>query len=417
MKVLFVHQNFPGQYKHLAAALADDDRNEVIAIGEQGNLGRLRHPKIKEIGYEKPRGAGPQTHHYVRGMEAAVRRGQAVTRVGMDLLRRGFVPDVICCHPGWGEGLFLADLWPRSKRLYFIEFFHHARGFDAGFDPEFPQEFDEIFKIRARTATMLLSLEAADWGLVPTRWQLSSIPEAYQGKISTIHDGIDTELVRPDPDVRLSFKSGATLSKSDEVITFVNRNLEPYRGYHMFMRALPEILRRRPNAQVLIVGGDEVSYGRRPADGKSHKEIYLNEVKDKLDMSRVRFLGRIPYEQFVKLLQVSSVHVYLTYPFVLSWSMLEAMSAGCLVVGSRTPPVQEVISDGHNGLLVDFFKPDEIADAIDRVLEHPDKMQKVRDQARKTVVERYDLKTRCLPKHIQLVKTLAIGKRPRVKAA
>jgi glycosyltransferase involved in cell wall biosynthesis len=217
--------------------------------------------------------------------------------------------------------------------------------------------------------------------------------------------------------VKLSFKSGATLSKSDEVITFVNRNLEPYRGYHMFMRALPGILRRRPNAQVLIVGGDEVSYGRRPADGKSHKEIYLNEVKDQLDMSRVRFLGRIPYEQFVKLLQVSSVHVYLTYPFVLSWSMLEAMSAGCLVVGSRTPPVQEVISEGHNGLLVDFFKPDEIADAIDRVLEHPDKMQKVRDQARKTVVERYDLKTRCLPKHIQLVKTLAIGKRPRVKAA
>jgi len=417
LKVLFVHQNFPGQYKHLAAALADDDQNEVVAIGEKGNLGRLQHPKVKEIGYEKPRGANPETHHYVRGMETAVRRGQAVTRVGLALLRKGFVPDIICCHPGWGEGLFLGDLWPNSKRLYFIEFFHHAHGFDAGFDPEFPQEFDEIFKIRARTATMLLSLEAANWGLVPTRWQLSSIPEVYQSKISTIHDGIDTDLVRPDPDVTLTFKSGASLTKSDEVITFVNRNLEPYRGYHIFMRALPEILRRRPNAQVLIVGGDDVSYGRRPPEGKSHKEIYLDEVRDQLDISRVRFLGRIPYDQFVKLLQISSVHVYLTYPFVLSWSMLEAMSAGCLVVGSRTPPVQEVISHGHNGLLVDFFKPDEIVDAIDRVLEHSDKMQKVRDQARKTVVDRYDLKTRCLPKHIQLVKTLAIGKRPRVKAA
>lgn len=417
MKILFVHQNFPGQYKHLAAALADDDQNEVVAIGEKGNIGRLRHPKVKEIGYEKPRGANPDTHHYVRGMESAVRRGQAVTRVGLALLRKGFVPDIICCHPGWGEGLFLGDLWPKSKRLYFIEFFHRAHGFDSGFDPEFPQEFDDIFKIRARTATMLLSLEAATWGLVPTRWQLSSIPDEYQSKMSTIHDGIDTDLVRPDPDATLTFQSGASLSKSDEVITFVNRNLEPYRGYHIFMRALPEILRRRPNAQVLIVGGDEVSYGRAPADGKSHKEFYLDEVRDQLDMSRVRFLGRIPYDQFVKLLQVSSVHVYLTYPFVLSWSMLEAMSAGCLVVGSRTPPVQEVISHGHNGLLVDFFKPDEIVDAVERVLEHPDKMQKIRDQARKTVVSRYDLKTRCLPKHIQLVKTLAIGKRPRVKAA
>jgi glycosyltransferase involved in cell wall biosynthesis len=417
MKFLFVHQNFPGQYKHLAAALADDSRNQVVAIGEKGNLGRLRHPKVTEVSYEKPRGASSGTHHYVRGIETAVRRGQAVVRVAIALRRNGFVPDVICCHPGWGEGLYLADVWPNSKRLYFFEFYHHAQGFDCGFDPEFPQEFDEVFKIRTRNAVMLLSLAAADWGLVPTRWQRSSLPEEFQPKISQIHDGIDTEVVRPNPDTELFFKSGLKLAKSDEVITFVNRNLEPYRGYHSFMRALPEIMRRRKNAHVVIVGGNEVSYGRRLPDGKTYKEMYLEEVRDQLDISRLHFLGRVPYSQFVELLQVSSVHVYLTYPFVLSWSMLEAMSAECLVVGSRTPPVEEVITDGENGLLVDFFKPLEIADAVDRVLDHPDRMQAIREQARKHIVEHYDLKTKCLPKHIKLVKTLAMGKRPRVQAA
>lgn len=228
-----------------------------------------------------------------------------------------------------------------------------------------------------------------------------------------IHDGIDTERVKPDAKavVRLA-RSGLTLKPGDEVVTFVARNLEPYRGFHVFVRALPEIQKRRPNAIVLIVGGDDISYGRRLPQGETWRRKMLGEVGDRLDMRRIRFVGRISHDDFVALLRVSAVHVYLTYPFVLSWSMLEAMSAGCLVIGSATPPVEEVIRDGDNGLLVDFFSPPGIAEAVDRVLRHPDRMADIRGRARRTVIERYDLRAVCLPRHIALVDTVASGRLP-----
>jgi glycosyltransferase involved in cell wall biosynthesis len=231
--------------------------------------------------------------------------------------------------------------------------------------------------------------------------------------MTVIHDGIDTDRVKPDPQVRLGLaKSGLKLRPGNEVITFVNRNMEPHRGFHVFMRALPEIQKRRPNAVVLIVGGDDISYGKRLPPGETWRQKMLAEVGDRLDMRRVRFVGRIPYNDFVAMLQVSAVHVYLTYPFVLSWSMLEAMSAGCLVIGSSTPPVQEVISDGDNGLLVDFFSPQAIAETIDRVLSHPDRMADIRVRARQTVVEHYDLRGVCLPRHVALVDAVAAGRLP-----
>jgi glycosyltransferase involved in cell wall biosynthesis len=196
------------------------------------------------------------------------------------------------------------------------------------------------------------------------------------------------------------------------VITFVNRNLEPYRGFHVFMRALPEIQRRRPNAWVLIVGGEDVSYGARLPDGQTYRQKAMAEVGASLNMERVRFLGRVPYADFVRLLQISGVHVYLTYPFVLSWSMLEAMAAECLVVGSATPPVEEVIRDGDNGLLVDFFSKTGLADAIDRVLDHPDRMRALRMRARQTVIDGYDLKSVCLPRQLALVDDVAALRLP-----
>lgn len=412
MNILFVHQNFPGQYKHLAPAMARQGHT-VIGLGEAKNLKQqatnpLSEAGVKLIGYDTPKGASPSTHHYIRGLESGVRRGQAIVRATMQLRKQGFIPDIICAHPGWGEALYLKDVFPKAKHLYFLEFFYRANGSDVGFDPEFPNQLDDLFRVRTKNATLLLSLEAMDWGVSPSAWQRDQHPAVYHDRISVIHDGINTKTVQPNPEAQVTLDQ-VTLTASDEVITYVARNLEPYRGFHMLMRSLPEILRHRPNAHVLIIGGDDVSYGRRPPEGQTYRELYLAEIQDQIDRDRVHFLGKVPYQLYLSVLQISSAHIYLTYPFVLSWSMLEAMAAGCLVIGSATPPVQEVLRHQENGLLVDFFQTKEIVEAIDHVLDHPEQMQPLRENARKTVVENFDLEQICLPRHIKLLETLASG--------
>jgi len=410
VKVLFIHQNFPGQYRHLAAALAADSGNQVVAVGDAQEAGkRERIPGVHLHCYESSQGATPSTHAYIRNLESGVRRGQQVCRLILKLRAGGFVPDVICCHPGWGEGLYVKDVYPNAKVLGYFEFFYHGTGADVGFDPEFPESLDDQLRVRTKNTVQLLSLASMDWGISPTRWQWSLYPPEYRQKISVIFDGIDTDEIRPAPEISVGLAERIRLTRNDEVITFVSRALEPYRGIHTFIRALPELLRRRPNARVIVVGTDQVSYGKSLEQG-SYRRRYLDEIGQKLDLSRVHFTGWLPRHRLNDVLQLSSVHVYLTYPFVLSWSMLEAMSTDTLVIGSRTAPVQEIIEDGRNGLLVDFFQPLEIADAVDRVLSHPDRMQCLRDEARRTIQQNYDLKTVCLPKQLKLLRALADGR-------
>jgi glycosyltransferase involved in cell wall biosynthesis len=202
------------------------------------------------------------------------------------------------------------------------------------------------------------------------------------------------------------------LGYGDEVVTYVARNLEPYRGFHTFMRASAEILRRRPRARIVVVGGDEVSYGNPPASGRNYRETLLWELGSKLDLSRLHFLGRIPYDSYVKLLQVSAAHIYLTYPFVLSWSFLEAMACGCAMIGSDTPPVMEVLRDQENGLAVDFFNPFAIADKVDEVLDDPTRTAILRERARETAVRSFDLTSRQLPLWDRLIEDLLARRRP-----
>lgn len=408
MNILFVHQNFPGQYKHLAQFFAANRNNQVATLSERYPDRPLKMAHMKHVFYDKPQGAGDRTHHYLRGAEAAVRRGQAAAKAAMGLKESGFTPDIICAHPGWGEALYLKDIFPKTPILNFYEFYYNARGADVGFDPQFPSSFDDALKIRTRNTVHLLSLVSADWGVSPMVWQHSQFPAAFRPMISVIHDGIDTRTVRPDAGAVLKIdKLGLEFTRKDEVVTYVSRNLEPYRGFHVFMRALPEMLRRRPKAHFVIVGGDEVSYGRAPKEGKNWRQVMMEEVGSALDMSRVHFVGKLPYPTFLKMLQVSSAHVYLTYPFVLSWSMLEAMASGALVIGSRTQPVEEVIVDGENGLLVDFFSPPALAARVDEALSDPGRMEALRKRARETVVERYDLQSVCLPQHLALISTLS----------
>ena len=405
MKVLFVHQNFPGQYRHVAAALAQTPGWEVAALGDVKNVKqRPAIPGVKLAGYPTPQPATKSTHHYVTPLEGAVRRGQAVAKACLELKKRGFTPDLIHAHPGWGEALFLKDVFPDARLTLYCEFFYRALGSDVGFDPEYPSNFDDTFRVRVKNAASLLSLEASEAGLSPTQWQKKQFPPEYQERITVIHEGVDTDLVKPDPKAEVALSRGnLKLTPNDEVVTYVARNLEPYRGFHVFMRALPEILRRRPRAHVIIVGADGVSYGQALPDKQTYRKKLLDELSGKLDAERVHFLGQVPYAGLVRIYQVSSVHVYLTYPFVLSWSLLEAMSAGGLIVGSRTPPLEEVVTDGRNGFLTDFFDSAALAARVDETLERRSELGKVRERARKTVVDDYDLKRVCLPRQLKLM--------------
>lgn len=408
MRCLFVHQNFPGQYRHVVAALRQDPRNEIVFI-TQKNENRMQG--VRRLEYEPARAVAKNIHHYVRETEGGVLNGQGVARLCLGLKNAGFTPDVMIGHAGWGETLFLKDAYPDAPLLAYFEFYYRMTGADVGFDPLYPVGIDDGPRLRMKNAINLLALDSADWGQTPTAWQRSLFPEIHRPRISLIHEGIDTAKVVPNPAARFEI-GGHTLRPGDPVVTFVSRNLEPYRGFPQFMRALPAVMRQRPDAQVLIAGGDSVSYGRPAPDGRIWRDVVMEEVGRDLDVSRVHFLGRIPYDRYLSLLQVSAVHVYLTYPFVLSWSMLEAMSAGCLVLGSATPPVQEVIADGENGLLTDFFDTDALGRRILGILADPGGHAALRTAARRTVVDRFDLNTVCLPRHLELIATLAGGGRP-----
>ena len=410
MKILFVHQNIPGQYLHLARHLGAIPGNELVFITQRTDA---TLPGVRNISYKPLRSATRGVHHYLRETEAGVLNAQSVARIALELRDSGFVPDVMLAHNGWGELWYLKDVFPGTPLIGYFEFFYRRYGADVGFEPGPPPAFDSGPRIRTKNLGNLLALDAldaADVGQCPTQWQKSLYPAVYQPKLHIVHEGIDTGQLRPDAQVRLRIPgTGVELAAGDEVVTYVARNLEPYRGFPSFMRCLPAVLESRPNAHVLIVGGDGTNYGPGPADGKTFRAQMLHELGAAIDPGRVHFLGKVPYSLFVTILQVSRVHVYLTYPFVLSWSMLEAMAAGCLVVGSRTAPVEEVIRDGENGILVDMFAPSDIAARVIGALADGRAHAAMRENARRTIVEQYDLKTICLPAQLRLVQMAARG--------
>ena len=388
MKYLFVHQNFPAQFKNFAAYVASNDRNEVVAIG-CNSAKPLRNVEL--IQYALPPTGVTNTHAFARSFDTECRRAEQLVYACVALQNRGFTPDVILVHCGWGEGLPLRTVFPSATIVVYAEMFYRGSGIDVGFDREFqPMSLDQLVGLHLRNASTLLSLSECDAAISPTQWQRSTYPDDIQRKITVIHDGVDVDRIRPDPAASVMLDDGTILRAGDPVVTFVSRDLEPLRGYHSFVRALPQVLRQHPRAQVLILGGEGVSYGHNPPPGSTWKTHFLNEVADQVDHARLHFVGRLDYDAYIKVLQVSAVHVYLTYPFVLSWSLLEAMATGCVVVGSATPPVQEII-DGRNGLLVDFFDSDAIASCVLNVLATDRSVHDgMRVEARQTIVQRYD---------------------------
>lgn len=410
MKILFIHQNFPGQYKHLAPALAAAG-HQCVALTL-----RVKEPTtwngVRVLPYQIKRQQGQGIHPWVTDFDTKVIRAEACFHAAIHLRNSGFTPDIIVGHHGWGETMFLRDVWPKARIGLYCELYHLANEEHLGFDPEFQSDSTTLdaLRIRMKNLNNLVHLQVADAGISPTQFQAGTFPPEWRQKIEVIHDGIDTDLVTANPAVRFALPDGSEVTRQDEVITFVNRNLEPYRGYHVFMRALPRLLRERPNAKVLIVGGDDVSYGARPPKGQTWKQIFIDEVRGQIptpNWQRVHFLGKIPYDQFIKLLQVSRVHLYLTYPFVLSWSLFEAMSAEAAIVASDTGPLKEAIRDGENGMLVDFFDGDGLVEKCCALLEDAEMRRSFGQAARQHIVQNYDLRSQCLPRQMQWVDHLA----------
>jgi glycosyltransferase involved in cell wall biosynthesis len=408
LNILFVHQLFPSQFKHLAPALAARGHN-VLALTMRTERDR-DWGGVRVVQYSIQRESSKDIHPWVVDHESKIIRSEYCLREAMALKSAGFEPDIIVAHPGWGESLFLKNIWPQARLGLYCEYYYRTVNSDFDYDPEFPHSnIDEECRVQLKNSIQLLQFEQADCAISPTLFQKQTYPDWFQPRISVIHEGIDTNSLKPDPDASITLNNNLVLRKSDNVVTFVNRTLEPYRGYHSFMRAIPAVLRSNPETYILIVGGTGKGYGASPPSS-SWMDIFYAEVRDQnqdIDWDRVFFLGNLDYEIYKSVIQLATVHVYLTYPFVVSWSLLEAMSVGAAIVASDTAPVREFIEADSNGLVADFFDYEEIAAKISSLINDPALRKRLGDSARETIRNHYDLNTASLPNQLAWIENLA----------
>lgn len=399
MRAVFVHRHYPGQFGHLTRHLAGEGW-DVTFLCEKADS-RPSHLRLVQYMVGQHRQGG--LHRNLTIPDQHVRIGEQVG-AALDLLRKQQgAPSVLMGHIGWGGLLFAKDVLPTTPMLGYCEFYYRAKGSDVGFDPDDEVSLDERMRLRMRNTAQDVTLAAIEAGLSPTRWQRQQYPPDVRKRIAIGHEGIDVERSTPLPGARLELPGGRVIRRGDPVVTFVSRDLEPYRGFPQFMRAAARVVAQNQDALVVVVGGDGISYGRPRPDGRSWRDVMMEETG--IPSERIAFLGRIPHPALTRLLQISAVHVYLTYPFVLSWSLLEAMACGCLVIGSATPPVEEVIRHGHNGLLTDFFDAEELAKMILGALRQGDRLRGLRSRARETVVGQYALRS-CLDRQKRMLEHL-----------
>lgn len=399
MNILFIHQSMPGQFPHLVRRLAADRGNRVVFLTRPRPV---RMEGVTKVEYALPRPPAGGTHKSLQNLQNGILHGEgaAMALLAFQKYHR-FRPDIVYAHPAWGETLFLKDVFPDVPLIHYCEFFYHGIGADTFFDPDEKATPRALMRIRTKNAVNLLGLEACDAAVTPTEWQWRLHPEVYRPKIRVIHDGINVGAARPDPTARVTLPDGTVLGITDEVVTYVNRSLEPCRGLYSFIDAAERLAEERPQCRFLVIGAEDGHYyGPHPPAGKTYRELAGERITAAKD--RLHFLGRLPHAEYLRVLQISSAHVYLSSPFVLSWSMLEAMAVGCIVIGSHTPPVAEVITDGANGLMADFFSADEIAERVTEALEARDRMREIRQAARATITERYALE-RCLPAQLAFI--------------
>jgi len=402
VRILFLHKNFPAQFLHLAKFMGESlDHTVVFATGRseeeiEGVNKHIFRDNIEPI---------PETHLLTQGTEVAVKTGQDAYRIALHLKEQNFVPDIIYGHSGWGPTLFMKDAFPHAKFLAYFEWFYRADSPLYKFDSSTPLRAGGIKHTRVRNTPILTDLYSCDAGFSPTEWQRYQFPNEYHDKIKVLHDGVDSGFFSPWPYGRRPLvlpRIELDLSQAKEIVTYIARGMEPIRGFPQFMKTVAILQKRRPDCHFVVCGNDRVAYGEPHPRGISYKQAALEELD--LDLSRLHFTGLLPYDEYLQVLQASSAHVYLTWPFVLSWSTIEAMSCGCPLIASDTEPVRELITDGENGWLVEFFDTEAIAAKVEEVLDDPEKSRKLRTAARQTVLDKYDL-AKVLPQHLAWIES------------
>src|SRR3954470_5011111 len=408
MHVLYVHQNFPAQFGHIAHHLVEKMKWQCTFVSETpaGNVGG-----IEKVQYRLQGGATKQNHFCSRTFENTVWHCDGVYRALK--ARPDIRPDLIVGHSGFGSTLFLRELYPEVPVVNFFEYYYHPHDPDS--DMDFRQDLKWVvpevkyLRSRCRNAMILLDLQNCQIGYTPTNFQKSKFPAQYSNKVQVIFDGVDRsvyqgygETFRPPPEMRGPRNiAGVDVPPDTRVVTYVSRGFESMRGFDIFMRAAKLIEKQYPNVVFIIVGTDRIAYGGDESytGGKSFKEWVL--AQDEYDLTKFKFVGRINPIDLGRVLSAGDLHIYLTVPFVLSWSMMDAMSCGAVVLGSATSPVKEMIRDGENGLLADFFSPEEIASKAVRVLQNPDEYRPLGRAAEKMIQEQYSLEA-VLPQMLQM---------------
>jgi glycosyltransferase involved in cell wall biosynthesis len=405
MRILFIHNNFPGQYRRILARIKNDPAYELLSASLDTNS---QPAVIDRLSYRLHREPSKNIHPAARYTESAVLTGQAVLKALLPLKRKGWSPDIVLSHAGWGNGLFIKDLWPQTRVLSYFEWYYNPDGEESGYLQRSPLELDARMRTRLKNTAILQELAAMDWGQSPTMYQRSQFPDVFHERISVLHDGIDTDFFSPLESATFTI-GDQVFRRGDPLITYIARGMEPYRGFPQFIEAVSRLQRVNSDFHAVVIGTDRVAYGANRQDGKSWKEAMLEEHQP--DLTRLHFLGHQPLHVLRDVLRVSAAHIYLTVPFVLSWSMMEAMSTGALVIGSNNGPVQEMIRDGENGYFTDFFDVKELSRRLRAILDAPNAHHQQRANARETILRLYR-EDELTPRYLKLISSVASGERP-----
>lgn len=388
MNIVFIHYELPGQFLHLIRYLAKQPQYNVFGICHKNAEATNDSSLYQQLYTYQPKQLdSSSTHHYVTDLQRSVLNAQAVFEILQRCLLQKIHFDLAVAHTGWGETLYFKDSYPGTPLLGYAEFFFHAKGADAGFDPAYPLSKDRILQIKTLNAQLLLGMNECDALVTPTNWQKSLFPALWQKNINVIHEGVDVDICKPNQDITFTLPDGTQLSRQHEIVTYSARNLEPYRGFPVFLKAVERVCQRRPDCHIIITGGDQVSYSKKLADGECYREKCLQTVS--LPEGRVHFLGKVSHTTHIQLLQLSSVHIYLSYPFVLSWSFIEAMACGCVIIASDTPPVMDLLEPEINGIAVNFFDDEDMANQVDAVFNHPQRKKHLGQAAEKKIKQYY----------------------------